>query len=209
MTLAEIRRQSNIIIEALTSGQTLPGPVLNRYINRGYRMMNDAAVFNLAPLALSTVSGTRTVAVPADFMYTRDVLYNGKVVTPVPYEWLDLVTTTPGIPVRYDVRNGNFYLDPIPSTTGATITGWYYATVADLSAAGDEPVTTLPARYHDYLIDYAVAEGLMATGRAEAAQVYMQRYNTGVKAASAAFRKDQTRSDISIFRARGTGQAAE
>lgn len=203
MTLAEMRRQANIIIEALTGGQTLAVPILNRYINRGYRMMNDAAVFNQSALALSTTNGTRTVSLPNDFMYTRDVLYNGKRVTPVPYEWLDLVTTTPGAPKRYSIRNSTLYFDPIPSTTGATITGWYYAQVTDLSAAADEPAITLPSRYHDFLIDYVVAEGLMSLGKPEAAQSYMQRYNTGVGAVSAAFRKDQAREDIAIFRARG------
>jgi len=205
MTLAEMRRQANIIIDALTQGQmTIPVPILTRYINRGYRLMNNLAIFNLKSLSLSTTSGTRTVAAPADFMYSRDVLYNGKRVTPVPYEWLDLVTVTTGAPTKYSIRNETFYFDPIPSTTGSTVTGWYYATVTALSAAADEPATTLPPEYHDYLIDYAVYEGLLSLGRSEAAKIYKERFDEGTQLVSAAFRKDSAREDIALFRAQAT-----
>lgn len=200
MQLIEIRRQANILIDSLSGGGTIAQPVLERFINRGYRLLNNIALFNLTALSLSTTNGTRTVALPADFLALRDVYYSNKRVTYVPYDMLNLENTTAGTPKRYSIRGSTLYFDPIPDTTGSTITGWYYATVTDLSGPTDEP-TTFPSQYHDYLIDYAVYEGLLLLNKPEAAGVYKKRFDEGAEMLAAYFDRDRSREHIKTIRA--------
>lgn len=200
MTLMEIRRQSNIIISSLANGNAIDMPLALRFINRGYRTMNNLALFNTTALSASTTNGTRTVSLPADFIASLEVRFSLSPVSRVPYSMINTYNTTAGVPLRYAIMGSSFYFDPIPNATGSTLTGFYVADTTDLTTATSTP-SGLPANFHDYLIDFVVNEGLNMFGKPEAALVYKSRFDSGLKLLINHFEKDRAKEDIKAYRA--------
>jgi hypothetical protein len=202
VNLAELRRRVNLTLEAICDGQTLPAPLLNRYINDAYSVANNYTLFNLQPLNIATTTGVNNYSVPADFMFLRDVYYIGQRVSWVPYEMLDLKNTITGIPTKLALRANTLYLDPVPDRPGPTITGWYYAQPSDLQNAIDTPL--FPREYHRYLADYATAEGLLQFGKLQSAKIYEDRFYKGIQMLSAVYEKDRSREHVAFLRLQST-----
>jgi hypothetical protein len=117
----------------------------------------------LALATLAFVAGTATIALPADWVATESI-YSGSVrMQPVSFQDLalrqagvagqTLTNTQPGL---YTLVVPNIRIWPTPTTstsTGAVMV--YRARPTAMSAAGDLP-DSLPAEWHDLLVELAV-----------------------------------------------------
>jgi hypothetical protein len=107
--------------------------------------------------SITTVDGTASYALPADWQATRGVSANGNNYTPVSVrsgdgtwdDWQDDVS------YGFAVEGTNLIIYPTPAVSGDTITHRYVKTEPALSADGDEPI--LPARFHWAIVHYAAA----------------------------------------------------
>lgn len=200
MTVAEIRRQANIVVSELSDGYTVSVPMQTRQLNHGYRILNNVALFSQGNISIATTNGTQSYSLPADYLYVRDIYYQGLPVTWVPLDYLNRHSTaTTGIPKIYAIHEGTIYFDPIPSTTGSTVTGRYYSLPSDLALATDSP--SFNATFHDYLVDYLIYEGLLLAKKPEAAQVYKSRFDEGVQQLTAFYERDRSREAVALLRA--------
>jgi len=200
MNLAEIKRLANITIAELSDGYTVPSPIQTRHINHGYRILNNVSLFSQASLSITTTNGTQSYSLPADYLYIRDVYWKGLPLTWVPLKYLNRHSSaTISTPINYSISEGTIYFDPIPNDTGSFISGRYYSAPSNLTAATDSP--TFPEAFHDYLVDYAIYEGLLLAKKGEAAQVYKSRFDDGVTQLTAFYEKDRSRDSVALLRA--------
>jgi hypothetical protein len=197
MTLADIRLYANKYISAM-AGDPIDDFFLTFFINKGYVEANRRALAYQQPFsALNTSIGTRTVALPADWIGVRDLFYNGIELDWKPIEMIDLTSSTQGTPRKYAIRENNLMLEPIPDAV-VTMSGWYFSDVTPLSAATDTPV--FPDEFHQMLVDYGAYEGLILAKMIPAAQVFQKRYERSVGDLAAYYDRDRSRQDILVRR---------
>lgn len=138
---------------------------------------------------LSTVAGTKTVAVPAlmkehgELLPTTN-LYDAPVWTDLPSfnalgEDISYRTTdAQGRPTLYTISEGAFVFDPIPDAV-YTYKHIYEAYTADLSASSDTP--SIPDGHEDVLIYGALMHFAMRDKNAQAVAMYQDMYEGKIK----------------------------
>jgi len=171
------------------------------WLNRALERAGMEALYYEKPVSLATVSGTRTVSLPADFIVMKDLLYTASSTTtevaPVKYPIIQQDYTTTGRPEFYSIRDSKLHFDPIPDTSATTLTGYYIAREATLSGASDTPV--MPEEFHGYLVHYAVYLSLLSDGQIEQAKPHLEEYNEGVRRLANRFWDERVRRNFNMF----------
>lgn len=159
-----VRRMANV--QGATALQRHPDADLNDYVNRGIAALRrelDVAIPDqrfLASSTFSTVAGTTTYALPADFnhLVSIDLVANGVKTWLVPYEMHERPTLTDssvaynGVPFTYRLRGSNVEL--LPSPDGVySCTLWYTSDPSTLSS--DASTLDTITRLDDFVIAYA------------------------------------------------------
>jgi hypothetical protein len=143
-----------------------PDTDLNEYINRGYAALYRKLTVVvpdqrfLSTSTISTVSGTTTYSLPADFdhLISIDMLANGVLSWLTSFEMPDrpglasASASGTGIPTTYRLRGSNIEVLPTPASV-YTITLWYVPNTAQFTA--DNNTFDTIVRLDDYVISYA------------------------------------------------------
>jgi hypothetical protein len=155
---------------------------IDGYTGYHVRLTVDAALSATVEVSEVTVNRTaiRWVALPTDFLSVKNVRYLTYEVESGTFQEFDLYSDATGTPWLYTVRQDRLYFDPKPDQTGSTVTLFYYAIPAELSADGDTP-SAIPSDFHTYLSDYATARLLAIDGLNQQAELFMQLYLDGMR----------------------------
>jgi len=144
---------------------------LLNYINKGYYyywqwMIQAQHPLTLKPTTLDTTAGTATVALPSDFIAVRllEYVYSDRT-EPLVYRerydeasYTNLSSADNTSVYTYRIEGSNLVLEPTPQTTTTSgILKMIYYYLPDELGTGDTP--TIPAMYHNLLIDYCVVQG--------------------------------------------------
>lgn len=167
-TLAQLRNDVRKVcnVEGTTARERFPDADLNDYVNRGiaalYRLLTETTPDQrfLASSTVSTVAGTSTYALPADFetLISVDLTANGVKSWLSAYEpheraaLTDPSVTSSGVPFAYRIRAGNVELLPTPQSTYTAVL-WY--TPASGQPTLDATTVDTVARLDDYIVWYA------------------------------------------------------
>jgi hypothetical protein len=167
-TLAQLRTNVRRMADAggTTALQRHPDADLNDYVNRGIAALRrelDVAIPDqrfLASSTVTTVAGTTTYSLPADFnhLVSIDILADGTKTWLLPYELHERASLTSpdinssGVPLAYRLMGGNVELLPAPQGV-YTVTLWYVADPSTLSL--DASTFDTITRLDDYVIAYA------------------------------------------------------
>lgn len=100
--------------------------------------------------SLTTVAGTRTVALPTGYLQAKRLYVSSSPVQTLEYiaphdYWRRWMSTTTGTPLAYTVEGENFLFGPIPD--GTSIECLYYARPSALSSAVNAIFTANPELY--------------------------------------------------------------
>lgn len=159
---------------------------INNYINNGYLNIVRRVSYYVdeATSDYTTVSGTASTALPADFAKVRSVRDTNRDVemTSIGLRQIDQSLASTGAPEYYALDGANVHLWPTPD--GAyPMEIRYWKIPATLVADSDVP--TLPADYHNMLIYWANAECYRAEDDHTTAQPWQQLYDRGLAEFSA------------------------
>lgn len=200
MTLTTMSTAFWEFIQESSSDTDFPQATVTSWLNMAIERAGMEALYYEKPVSLSTVNGTRTVALPSDFIVMKDLNYTATTtseVMPVRFPIIQLDYTTVGRPEFYSIRNSTLYFDPIPSTTAASLGGFYIAKETALSSGSDSPA--MPAEFHGYMVHYAVYLSLLSDGQTEQALPHLQEYNEGVRRLTNRFWDDRVRRNFNMF----------
>lgn len=200
MTLATMQTLFWELIQESSSDTDFPAATVLSWLNIAIERAGMEALYYEKPVSLSTVSGTRTVALPADFIVMKDLDFTNTTTTEVapvrfPIIQLDYVTT--GRPEFYSIRNSTLYFDPIPNVTASSLSGFYIAKETALASGSDTPA--MPAEFHAYMVHYAVYLSLLSDGQTQQALPHLEEYNEGVRRLANRFWDDRIRRNFNMF----------
>jgi hypothetical protein len=190
------------LIQESSSDTAFPTATVNAWLNIALERMGMETLYYEKSLSLSTISGTRSVALPADFIVTKDVYFtdtSGTVqeLAPVRYPMIQQDYTQIGSPEFYAIRNATLYFDPIPNRTASSITGFYIATEVALANDGDTPA--MPGEFHSYIVHCAVYLSLLSDGQNQLAMPHLQEYLDGTRRLAYRFYDDRVRRNFNMF----------
>lgn len=201
MTLTEMQTEFYELIQETSSDTDFPAATVTKWLNHAVERAGMEALYYEKAVSLATTNGTRTVALPSDFIVMKDLSYTASSITievaPVRYPILQLDYTTVGRPEFYSIRNSTLYFDPIPSTTATTLTGFYIAKETALASGSD--TLAMPGEFHGYMVHYAVYLSLLSDGQTEQALPHLQEYNEGVRRLTNRFWDDRVRRNFNMF----------
>jgi len=166
------------ITDRVGPGTGLSSTTLTRWINEGQELF--CASFGFPWLEKSdtdtTVASTQSYSIPSDCRKLLAVFVGDNEYTYVPFSLKENVDTDSSYDARaYYTFDNKIYLLPTPTTSGTTITFYYYKMPTTLSNDSDTP--TIPTRYQEALVFYGLA---MARDRDEnmtAAREAMKKFD--------------------------------
>lgn len=202
MTLDQMRTRFYELIEEVSTNTQFPSATVTAWINVAINLMNMEALYNETALSLSTVSGTRTVALPAGFIVTKDVYYTTaggikKALAPVRSEVIQYDFTTTGTPEFYSIRSGSLILDPIPDQSASSISGYYIGKETALSGDSDTP--SMSDEFHMYIVRYAVYLACLADGQLEEGRPHLEEFLEGCRRLTMRSYDDKVRRNFNLF----------
>ena len=154
---------------------------INQFINNAYFNLVRRVSYYVdeAVQDLSTVAGTATFGLPADFAKIRSMRRTdlGRELEAVELRDIDRSVITQGTPYAYAQDGVNIHLYPTPDQAYPLELRYWKIPVA-LSADTDVP--TIPPDYHNLLIYSACAEGYRAEDDHQTAQQWQALYDRGL-----------------------------
>jgi hypothetical protein len=175
---------------------------ITAYINNGYLNLVRRVSYYVdeASQDYSTVSGTASYSLPADFAKIRSIHDTGRQVemVSVGLRQIDRSAVTSGAPIYYAIDGSNLHLWPTPDQA-YTLETRYWKLPAQLVADSDVP--TIPADYHNLLVYSANAECYRAEDDHQTAAAWQALYDKGLAqfAADMKFENDDAPSQIADF----------
>lgn len=195
MTASEILDRVRVnIADQSTAGnrQQFTDATLLAYLNDGQREANILAWLLQDRINLTLVSGTTEYALPADFLSTDRVLFNGQKLTQTSLNELD--STSPGWSTSTGATPQKYYLYrttvtvmgfvPAPrSPTITTVTMYYIKQPAELTSTSQTPwngwASLTP--YHTALVYYVSYRAYKAIDENENASAYYQEWSAAIE----------------------------
>jgi len=154
---------------------------VNQYINDGLQLVANRVQFYQEETTsdFSTVSGTTSYPLPADFARVRSLRDTGNTteMMNVDLRMIDRSTVTSGRPLYYALDGTNVHLYPTPDGV-YSMELRYWKVPATLALDADVP--SLPVRWHRLLSLWAIQECYAAEDDPQTAQYWKQRFDEGL-----------------------------